>query len=480
MRNKKNWKAVVCIFLMLILQNLVIAQQASRPNVLFIALDDLNDWIGPLNGYKGVKTPNMDKLAKQGMSFSKAYCAAPLCNPSRVSLLTGVRPSTSGVYQNQHPWRPTMPDVITLPQYFMANGYDTYGAGKIFHETFHDSASWRKFQHVLGSPKPEKVPTNGFANFDWAPLNAKDEEMEDYKIVQYGIDYLNEKHESPFFLAIGIRKPHLPWYVPKKYFDLYPLESIVVPQIIENDLSDIPTRGKEMAHSTFGGSTNDHKFILENDQWKKAIQGYLAAISFADAQLGRLLDALGESAYRKNTIIVLWGDHGWHLGEKEHWRKFALWEEAIQTSLIVVAPGIVKPNSDCGRVVSLMDIYPTLIELCGLPEKKGLEARSIFPLLKNPTLEWNYPAITTYGRNNHSVRTERWHYIRYNDNSEELYDHDKDPNEWKNIASDTKYADTIKNLAAWLPKINAAPPPVDTNLLRQRQQMRRDTTGIND
>lgn len=475
MKNKM-WIILIFSFL-LFFQKTALTQQASRPNVLFIAVDDLNDWIGPLDGYKGVKTPNIDKLARQGMNFTRAYCAAPLCNPSRVGLLTGVRPSTSGVYLNQHPWRPVMKNVVTLPQHFMANGYDVVGAGKIFHETFHDSASWRKFYHELGAPRPDKVPMNGFGNFDWAPLDAKDEEMEDYRIVQHGIDYLNEKHDSPFFLAIGLRKPHLPWYVPKKYFDLYPLESIVIPQIIENDLSDIPTIGKQMAHVTAGVGAQDHKFILENNKWKNAIQGYLASISSADAELGRLLQALDKSDYKKNTIIVFWGDHGWHLGEKEHWRKFALWEEAIRSPLIIVAPDIVKPNSVCERVVSLMDIYPTLIELCGLP-KMELEARNISPLLKNPKLEWNYPAITTYGRNNHSIRTEKWHYIRYNDNSEELYDHNKDPYEWKNLASDPKYTETIKNIAVWLPKINATAVPPDSTILRRQRQMMRDTTAI--
>ena len=473
---KNNW----FVLLLLLYQNFVLAQQ-SRPNVLFIAVDDLNDWIGPLDGYKGVKTPNIDKLAKQGMNFTRAYCAAPLCNPSRVSLLTGVRPSTSGVYQNNHPWRPVLKDSVTLPQHFMANGYDTYGAGKIFHEIYHDSASWRKFHHVMGSPQPEKTPVNGFGNFDWSPLAVSDDQMEDYKIVQHGIDYLKEKHEAPFFLAIGIRKPHLLWYVPQKYFDLYPLESIVTPKVIENDLDDIPSPGLQMAHRSIAeiggiGNTQDHKFIIEKNQWKKAVQGYLAAISFADAQLGRLLDALDKSAYKKNTIIVLFGDHGWHLGEKEHWRKFALWEEAIRVPFIIVAPGIVKPNSVCEKTVNLMDIYPTLISLCKLSPKPGLEAMDITPLLKNPKLVCNHPSITTYGRNNHSVRTERWHYIKYNDNSEELYDHNNDPYEWKNLATNSQYADTIKNLATWLPKVNATAAQPDSSIIRRRMQIARDST----
>ena len=475
MRKIKTFKTAPLVLLLLFCQNIILSQQSSRPNVLFIAVDDLNDWIGPLNGYKGVKTPNIDKLAKQGMNFTRAYCSAPVCNPSRASLLTGVRPSTSGVYQNNHPWRPVLKEVITLPQHFMANGYNAVGAGKIFHEAYPDSASWNTYYDVKRSPLPDKTPVNGFGNFDWGPLTVADEEMEDYKIVQHGIDYLKQSHDQPFFLAIGIKKPHLPWYVPQKYFDMYPLESIVLPKVVENDLADIPAIGIEIAHTQFGNNPADHKFIVENNQWKKAMQAYLASISFADVQIGRLLDALDKSAYKKNTIIVFFGDHGWHLGEKEHWRKFSLWEESTRVPFIIVAPGISKPNSICERTVNLMDIYPTLISLCKLSSKSGLEAMDITPLLKNPKLAWNYPSITTYGRNNHSVRSERWHYIKYNDNSEELYDHNIDPYEWKNLASDPRYNDTIKKIAAWLPKINTA-PAVDSNLIKRRMEMARDSS----
>jgi arylsulfatase A-like enzyme len=407
------------------------------------------------------------------MIFTRAYCSAPICNPSRASLLTGVRPSTSGVYQNFQPWRPVLKDAITLPQHFMANGYWATGSGKIFHEIYHDSASWNKFYLETGSPQPEKTPVHGFGNFDWAPLNVSDEQMADYIITQHGIDYLNEKHQSPFFLAIGIRKPHLPWYVPKKYFDLYPLKSIVTPKVIANDLDDLPPAAVQIAHKRIAelggpGEKEDHKFILETGQWKNAIQGYLASISFTDAMVGRLLDALDKSAYKDNTIIVFFGDHGWQLGQKEHWRKFALWEESIRVPFIIVAPGIVKPNTVCERTVNLMDIYPTLISLCNLSPKQDLEAVDLTPLLKNPKLTWNHPAVTTYGRNNHSVRTERWHYIRYSDNSEELYDHQKDPHEWKNLAKDPAYVDTIKKLANWLPTINAPAAPPDSTRRRQR------------
>lgn len=485
MKIKKNWKAIIFIFLLLSFQSIVIAQQTSRPNVLFIAVDDLNDWVGPLDGYKGVKTPNIDKLAKQGMNFTRAYCPAPVCNPSRAALLTGVRPSTSGVYQNWHPWRRALPNAVTLPQYFMANGYEVVGISKIFHDAYNDSASWDKYYPQVRQLTPEKNPVNGFGNFDWGPLQENDEDMADYKHVQHGIDFLNEKHDKPFFLAVGIKRPHLSWWVPQKYFDLYPVSTIVTPKVIADDLSDIPAIGVSMAKRIPEAQQNaatrnieDHKFIIENDQWKQAIQGYLASITFADAMFGRLLDALNKSPYKQNTIIVFFGDHGWHLGEKEHWRKFALWEEATRVPFIIVAPGIAKPNSVCERTVNLMDIYPTLISLCNLPVKDGLEGIDIVPLLKNPKLPWDHPSVTTYGKGNHAVRTERWRYIQYNDKTEELYNHDADPNEWKNLALDPKYAETKKKLANWLPKINAEPSRADSVMMRRRLQSAEDSTVI--
>lgn len=446
----------ICSFSFLLNGNLS-AQQKEKYNVLFIAVDDLNDWITPLKGYPGVKTPNIDRLAKKGMSFTRAYCSAPVCNPSRASLLTGVRPSTSGVYHNNQPWRNVLPDAVTLPQYFTANGYKVMGAGKIFHEPYEDSASWPVHYKVPFFPKPVKTPVIGKANFDWSPVNVIDEELGDYKTVQRGIDFLQEKKENPFFLAIGLIRPHLPWYVPQKYFDMYPLEKIVLPKTIANDLDDVPDMGKKIAHELFRavGQANDHKFILEKNQWKEAIQGYLASISFADAQVGRLLDALEKSEYGKNTIIIFFGDHGWHLGEKEHWRKFTLWEESARVPFIVVAPGLTKPGSVCERTVNLMDIYPTLVTLCNFPGKAGLEGNDISPLLKNPKISWNYPSLTTFGFNNHSVRSERWRYIRYNDGSEELYDHNADPQEWKNLANDPKYTSVKKDLLKWFPKVNA-------------------------
>lgn len=434
------------------------AQQKKPYNVLFIAVDDLNDWAASYGTHPRVKTPNIDRLAKQGMLFTRAYCSAPSCNPSRTSLLTGVRPSTSGVYLNDQPWRPVLSKAVTIPQYFSQNGYDVLGSGKIFHDAYNDMASWPIYYPVPPSLKPpnSKKKVKGVAGtpFDWGPLDVNDSLMADFKIADRGIDYLKRDHHKPFFLAVGIIKPHLSWYVPQKYFDMYPLSEVKRPLIIPNDLSDIPPAGVQMAKSL-----RDHKYIFANNLWENAIQGYIASITFADAQIGRLLDALEKSKYQKNTIVVLFGDHGWNLGEKEHWRKFALWEETTHVPFIVTAPGIIKPNSICERTVNLMDIYPTLNEMCNFPIKKDIDAISIFPLLKNPKLEWNHPSVSTYGRNNHTVRTERWRYIRYSDGGEELYDHNIDPHEWKNLALDPKLVTIKRELAAWLPKVNATNAP---------------------
>ncbi|MCI0701862.1 MAG: sulfatase [Planctomycetia bacterium] len=429
----------------------------SPPNVLFLAVDDLNDWVGCLGKRTDVQTPNIDKLAKRGTLFTRAYCAAPACNPSRTAILTGLRPSTSGVYHNNQPWRPVLKDAVTLPQHFMKHGYISQGGGKIFHGSFNDLTAWQHWERAGGSPSPEKLPFNGIPNtahFDWGPVNAKDEDMGDYKTASWACEFLAKKHDKPFFLAVGMIRPHLPFFAPQKYFDMYPLDKIELPKTLATDLEDIPAAGLKMAKPD-----GDHAKVVKADQWKKAVQAYLACITFADAQLGRVLDALDKSPHKANTIIVLWSDHGWHLGEKQHWRKFALWEEATRVTFIVSAPGVTTAGTKCERTVNLLDLYPTLVELCGLPKKDGLDAVSMVPLLKNPKAEWNRPSVTTHGRNNHSVRTEKWRYIQYADGSEELYDHDTDPLEWKNLAKDPATAKVRKELSAHLPKVNAEDAP---------------------
>ncbi|HEY1171587.1 MAG TPA: sulfatase [Verrucomicrobiae bacterium] len=429
-------------------------QAAEKPNVLFIAVDDLNDWIGALGKRPDVKTPNMDRLASRGVLFTKAYCAGPACNPSRAALMSGKRPSTTGVYHNDQPWRPVMKDTVTLSQHFMQNGYRVEGGGKIFHNAYNDLASWEKWTKNPGFPEPKKRALEGTGHFDWGMVDATDDQMGDTKVVDWGISFLKEKQDKPFFLAVGMIKPHLPFYAPKKYFDMYPIDKVKTPKVQADDLADVPPAGVKMAKPQ-----GDHKKVVEAKEWEHAVQSYLACITYTDAQIGRLIDALDASPYAKNTIIVLWSDHGWHLGEKEHWRKFALWEEATRVVFMAVVPGMTKAKQECARTVNLLDIYPTMIDLCGLPKRDGIEGNSLVPLLKDPKAKWEHPSITTHGRNNHAVRTERWRYIRYEDGSEELYDHDADPLEWKNLASDAKFASVKAELIKSLPAVNAPDAP---------------------
>jgi len=439
----------------------------DRPNVLFIAIDDLNDWIGCLGGHPDVKTPNLDRLANRGVLFTNAHCSAPACNPSRASLMTGILPSTSGVYHNPDPWRqsPVLKNAVTIPQHFMAHGYRAVGGGKIYHGGFPDPPSWQAYfpsqtKNKPADPMPEGRPLNGIprtSHFDWGPVPVADEAMGDSQVADWTIGELKKKHNKPFFLGCGFFRPHLPWYVPQKYFDMYPADEVTLPNVKADDLDDVPELGRKMAKPD-----GDHRKVLQHNQWRKAVQGYLASISFVDTCVGRVLDAFDSSDYKDNTIIVLWSDHGWHLGEKLHWRKFSLWEEATHNILMVVAPSVTRPQQRCSRPVTMLDIYPTLIELCGLRDKPELEGRSLVPLLKKPDAAWERPALTTHGRNNHSLRTERWRYIRYSDGTEELYDHDKDAVEWNNLASDPQHADVKRRLARWLPTKNVPEIPRGT------------------
>jgi len=272
-------------------------------------------------------------------------------------------------------------------------------------------------------------------------------------LVDWAIKQLEKTYDKPFFLAVGLFRPHIPWFVPKKYYDLYPIEQISLPLVQKNDLDDCSDVGKGFLRSR----RTWHKWIVRQDFWKQAVQAYLASISYMDAQLGRLLESLDKSPYNKNTVIVFWSDNGMHLGEKEHWEKVTLWEESTRVPLIFVVPGLTKAGARCNQAVSLLDIYPTLIDICGLAKKPELEGESLMSLLKNPTLKRSIPAIITYEKNNHAVRNERWRYIRYFDGSEELYDHDNDPHEFINLAGNKKYDFIKKEMAEWLPKVNVDP-----------------------
>ncbi len=436
----------------------------ERPNVLFVAVDDLNDWV--LEEGSPVEMPNFRRLARRGALFKRAYTASPACNPSRVALLTGLDPARTGVYGNRSDWRRALPGAMTLPRYFMEHGYRVEGAGKIFHHhdnsAFHDDESFHRFQKMQLDPMPPRK-FNGIGavrspNFDWGQWPLDESGTPDARAVNFGIEFLSRNHDRPFFLAIGLFRPHMPFHVPPKYFAGYPRGGHAMPRTPAGDLADIPAGGQALLEQ----KRHFMRAIRAADSerpgtWAEAVRAYLASCTFADHQLGRLLDALGRSDHARSTIVALWSDHGYHLGEKGHWEKFALWEKATRVPLVVAAPGAVEPGSVVESPVSLLDLYPTLVELAGLPAKPGLDGDSLVPLLRDPDQE---RAVTmTYQRGNHAVRSIRWRYIRYADGSDELYDHRSDPDEINNLATSGDYADVIREMARALPERSAEPVP---------------------
>ncbi|MBM3334947.1 sulfatase [Candidatus Sumerlaeota bacterium] len=424
------------------------AEASKRPNVLFIAIDDLNHWVGYLGRNPQTKTPNIDKLAARGVWFTRSYCPAPVCNPSRAALMSGLRPYSSGVYNNNNDWRRVIGEDKPMTTTFRKAGYYVCGAGKIYHESFRRRSEWDDYLESAGRD-PEPTGDTGVGGIRFAPLDCNDEDLREWKITQYGIDFLQKKQDKPFFLAIGLHKPHMPWNVPRKYYDMHPVSGVNLPPYQEDDLNDLPAAGVRVARPE-----GDHAAILKSGRWKDAIQGYLAAISYCDAMVGRLLDAFDKSAYRDNTIICFWSDHGWHLGEKHHWRKFTLWEEATRAPHIWVVPGLTQANRRCDRTVDFMSMYPTLCDLCDIPVPPHVQGKSIRSLLTDASAPWELPAITTYQFMNHTVRTEDWRYIRYRDGGEELYHGTKDEYEWTNLASYTEHAAKKAELAKWMPTEN--------------------------
>jgi arylsulfatase A-like enzyme len=445
----------LAVILVLLLGEMAVA--ADRPNVLFIAIDDLNHWVGHLGVHPQTKTPNIDRLAAQGLSFTKAYCTAPACNPSRASLMSGLRPSSTGCYLNGQNWRPGIREDQLLNTHFLKAGYRVYGAGKIYHGAGDRGGEWTDYFPGTGGDLQldSSAKNDGVGGIKFGPLANRDEEMPDYKVVSYGLERLQEASDKPFFLAVGLVKPHMPFSVPKKWFDMFPLESIQLPPHREDDLNDVPPAGVRMARPE-----GDHAQIVASGRWKEAVQAYLATIAFCDSQVGRLLDGLEKSPHRDNTIVCLWSDHGWSLGEKSHWRKFALWEEPTRTVFVWKAPGVTQPKTSCSRPVDYTGIYPTLCALTGVQAPPHLEGRDLSPLLKNPQAAWEIPAITTHGFKNHAVRTDDWRYIHYANGDEELYHTAADPHEYANLAGSAEHAAKRAELAKLLPKTDAPDLPV--------------------
>jgi arylsulfatase A-like enzyme len=450
-------------------------------NVLFIALDDMNDWTTLYHADHPIQVPNLQRLAGMGTFFTQAYCNASACNPSRASVLSGVRPSTSGVYGNASDWKTALSGIDLLPAHFRKHGYRAYCAGKIFHHHGPAFQAYEVFDEHLpfpatqppDSPMPEKNlcgveswydedgnPSGRISpNFDWGAWPADSTLHIDHQTVDWAIDRMQEARD-PFLLAVGIFRPHMPFYTPPSFLEAYPMENLVMPLIKPDDFDDLPPGSIDFIQrpSYRWMSTFRHEEQRDPSFFESAVRGYQASCTYADFQLGRLLDAMEAEGLDRNTIIVLWSDHGYHLGEKDHWEKFILYEKTTHVPMIIVVPGLEK-GKKIRSPASLIDLYPTLSELCGLPLPGHLEGESLVPLLDGSKASTEKPVITTYGMNNHAIRSEEYRYIRLADGSEELYQTAADPHEWNNLAADTAYRSIINELKAWIPDVNKEPVP---------------------
>lgn len=440
---------------------------ARKPNFLFLSLDDCNDWLGFLGGNPDTRTPNLDRLAARSTIFDRAYCSAPGCNQSRASLMTGRNPASTGVYGNRQPFRlsPLAKDAITLPQLLRSEGYYTEGTGKIFHNKFPDPLSWDKFfpdrdtQFLPRVPTPLDVigPRDAkgkiLGEIEWGSYEGDLDRTRDWASIAQTRAAFARGLREPFFFACGINLPHVPWFVPAKYMEEFAPDRITLPQVLEGDEDDLPALGKK----AFNRMRIPNKALHDQKLVREAVAAYLASIASVDTMVGHVLDALASSPYADNTVVIVWSDHGYHLGEKTNWSKFTLWEEATRVPFIIFDPR--RPAARVAAPVSLVDIYPTVAAMAGVAAPAGLDGRSLVPLLDTPSLDWNEPVITTNYRANHGVRDRDWRYIRYQDGGEELYDHRGDPMEWRNLANDPEYASVKTRLARKLPAFDAPNAP---------------------
>ena len=434
------------------------AKDTHKPNVLLIAVDDLNDWVGCLGGHPQTFTPNIDRLAARGMLFSNAHCQGTMCNPSRISLLWGRRPSSTGFYDNRYSISKEpefLKQHVNLPTHFAANGYKTISAGKIFHTGRYSqiegprAGQWRKGL----DQKVHSDPQNKWHGiWDFGPQDYEESKFTDHITATWVADQLGKDFDKPFLLACGFYRPHVPFFPPRRVYES--LKDVKLPEVLEDDWKDIPDAARKVSLSN--PKIPVHEWMKQENRWQLAVHAYLASVRWTDEQIGRVLDALDQGPHAKDTIVVLFSDHGYHLGEKQRWSKFSLWERTTRVPLIISVPNGIKGRSE--QPVELLSIYPTLIDLCKLTENPKLEGVSLQPLLKNPEAKWNHVAISTLGQNNHAVRDRRWRYVRYADGSEELYDHQNDPHEWTNLAKgepNPSHAKVIVRLKKRLPKTNA-------------------------
>ena len=450
----------------------------EKPNVLLIMVDDMNDWVGCLGGHPNALTPNIDQLASKGVLFTNAHTAAPVCNPSRVALLSGMAPYSTGVYQNRDSWHlaEKLKNVTNLPLHFKQHGYYTMTAGKIFHsrpenwEEAYDEMGGRmggQNFHLFSSdytyPFSRIGGVHNFA-FHWGPIDEPEaQEFSDPKIAAWATERLNREYDQPFFLSVGFHRPHTPLTSPRKYHQRFADEEVILPVVNENDLQDMPVLGRQIATAGWQEMQNgSYKQVKERKVHEEIVKGYLAACTFADEQVGKVISALENSRHAENTIVVFASDHGWSLGEQMHFKKWALWENTTRVPMVVYAPGKTSNGKKIDAGVTLLDIFPTLVDLCNLPAPAHhLDGESVGALLDNTETKWKRPAITTYGRNNYALRLPGWRYIRYTDGGEELYNHANDAHEWNNLAYLHRH-DSIKSaIAQWIPE--KSQPAVNTD-----------------
>ncbi|HKQ37459.1 MAG TPA: sulfatase [Verrucomicrobiae bacterium] len=429
---------------------LALGTAKAAPNVLLIMVDDLNTRLG-CYGQNEVKSPNIDQLAQMGIRFERAYSHYPICNPSRTSLLSGRRPTTTKVFDNETPPRQYLTNVMFLPEYFQQRGYFTARVGKIAHGPYEDKIKWDV------ALNPPRVSSALKGEQRWIATNNKDEDEPDGSTAPRIVQLLEKHKDKPFFIAAGFDKPHLPLIAPKRYFDLYPLDQIELP----NEPGDVRKNVPWVAFSSTGGPWKNAT------EHRQVVAAYYACVSFIDAQIGIMVDGLKRNGLLDKTIICFTSDHGFHLGEHGGlWRKSTLFEESARVPLIMVGPGITQ--AACPRVIQHIDLFPTLAELCGLPRPSGLEGRSFVPLLKDPKAAWDNTAVTLFIRGTilgdavgQSLRTERWRYTEWNGGRRgvELYDHNSDPKEWTNLANQAPYAATISELKQFVSKSGKPPSP---------------------
>tara|TARA_Y100000589_G_scaffold18400_1_gene15247 strand:+ start:2838 stop:4235 length:1398 start_codon:yes stop_codon:yes gene_type:complete len=435
------------------------AKYASKPNVLFIAIDDLNDWVGFMGGHPQAKTPHMDALAKRGRIFTNAHCSVPVCTSSRNSVMSGIGPMTHGSYEigPKYEQLPALADAPTIQRYFKDHGYYSLSGGKVLHHNFGGRLN-EDIDRSLGrarSPRPRKPmsrPASWSGAWDWGAYPETDAQMGDVQLAEAAAKALKEDFDEPFFMSVGFFRPHVPLFVPPKWFELYEEDKIILPKNPKTDLDDLP---KNFLTINDYAVAPTHAEVVGGGNQRSLTHAYLASVSFVDHCVGLVLNALGNSSHADNTIIVLWSDHGFHLGEKQHWAKRTLWEESTRVPLLFVGPGI-KPGKACKEPASLLDLYPTLVELCNLPKNPRLEGLSLVPQINDPTAVRDRPAITSSYFGNHSIRSRDWRLVSYQDGAKELYDHRNDPDEFRNLAKDPGHQAVIKRLSKWLPK-KAAP-----------------------